>query len=198
MVHPLLNDGAVGNSFSLGREQQLYLLTGANMTGKSTFIRTVGVNLILGNMGMPVRAAAAIMPDAWLFTSIRVTDSVQDDISYFRAELNRIQEMMIQVANPQRRYLVMLDEPLRGTNTNDKQFGTKAIAEKLVALGATGIIATHDTVLCALEANMGGQVQNFHFESRLESNELQFDYKLKKGCSTSNNATILMKQLGIV
>ncbi len=198
MAHPLLQKGAVGNKFELGRREYFYLLTGANMTGKSTFIRTVGVNLVLGYCGLPVRAGAATLPLVKLYTAMRITDSVQDDISYFRAELNRISEIMREASASEQPYLILLDEPLRGTNTTDKQNGTRSIMEKLIRLNAIGIVATHDTVLCSLEEEYRGQVSNYHFESSLEGNELLFDYQLKHGCSTSNNATILMKQLGIV
>ena len=196
--HPLLRDQAIGNDMSLGNRQQFYLLTGANMTGKSTFIRTLGVNLILGYCGLPVASDRVSLPVLKLYTAMRITDSVQDDVSYFRAELNRISGMMNAAATDDHPFMVLLDEPLRGTNTTDKQQGTKAIIEKLLCLKAIGIVATHDTVLCGLEEDYPQKISNFHFESRLIQNELVFDYKLKRGGSTSNNATILMQQLGII
>ena len=129
---------------------------------------------------------------------MRITDSVQDDVSYFRAELIRIHDMMQEVQHSEQPHLILLDEPLRGTNTTDKQNGTRSIIEKFVRLSAIGIVATHDTVLCNLEEQQAGRVANYHFESTIDGNELKFDYQLKKGCSTSNNATILMRQMGIV
>lgn len=198
LAHPLLGGQAVGNDFSIGKDEKLYLLTGANMTGKSTFIRTIGVNLILAYLGLPLRARSASIPLVKLYTAIRITDSVQEDISYFKAELNRISGLMKEVGQSENPYLVMLDEPLRGTNTNDKQKGTRSIAEKLLRMSAIGLIATHDTVLCNLEESSEGTIKNYHFESQVLNGQLVFDYKLKPGCSVSNNATLLMEQLGIV
>jgi hypothetical protein len=198
IAHPLLEKTAVGNSFSLGEHEQFYLLTGANMTGKSTFIRTNGVNIILAYTGVPLRGDHIQVPLTRLYTAMRITDSVQDDVSYFRAELIRIHDIMQEVQTNEQPYLILLDEPLRGTNTTDKQNGTRSIIEKFVRLNAIGIVATHDTVLCNLEEQHAGKVANHHFESTIEGNELKFDYQLKKGCSKSNNATILMQQMGIV
>lgn len=196
--HPLLNPNAsVGNSFSIGRNEQLYMLTGANMTGKSTFIRTVGTNLLLAYVGVPLPAVSIAVPLIKIYTSIRVTDSVQDDVSYFKAELQRMQQLMQEVGASATQYLVLLDEPLRGTNSVDKQSGTKAIVEKLLRFNAIGIIATHDTGLCAMSTEHDGKISNYHFESELANGALQFDYTLKPGGSTSNNATTLMKLMGI-
>lgn len=197
--HPLLHKNtAVGNSFSLGADEQLYLLTGANMTGKSTFIRTVGVNLILAYLGVPLPAASFSFPQVKLFTSIRITDSVQDDVSYFKAELQRMRRLMQEAGNSNTPYLVLLDEPLRGTNSADKQAGTMAIIEKLLSYQTIGIIATHDTNLCTLAEKHKGKISNYHFESKVSGGALQFDYKLEQGGSTSNNATVLMKMMGII
>ena len=199
LKHPLIHkDTAVGNSFSIGEKEQLYMLTGANMTGKSTFIRTVGTNLIFAYVGLPVQASSFTMPLVRIYTSIRVTDSVQDDVSYFKAELQRMQLLMKEVSNSATPYLVLLDEPLRGTNSTDKQAGTKAIVEKLLHFNAIGIIATHDTGLCAMSEEHPGKISNFHFESEVFNGALRFDYILKPGGSTSNNATILMHMMGIV
>ncbi len=197
--HPLLPAAiAVGNDVSMGIEEQFYLLTGANMTGKSTFIRTIGVTNILCNMGMPLPADELSMPVIDMYTSMRITDSVQDDVSYFRAELNRIKSIMDVVRTADRPYLVLLDEPLRGTNSTDKQQGTRSIVETLLTFHAIGIVATHDTGLGDMETHYKDKVSNYHFESKVEPNRLSFDFKLKRGVSMSNNATILMKQMGIV
>ena len=199
LKHPLLSPvTAVGNDTSIGKDEQFYLLTGANMTGKSTFIRTIGVSNVMSNLGLPLPAKALSLPLLNLYTSMRITDSVQDDISYFRAELNRIKGIMDTVKASQQPYLVLLDEPLRGTNSTDKQEGTRAIAENLLSYNAIGIIATHDTGLCDMETNFPRKVRNYHFESRVEATGLAFDFKLRPGASTSNNATILMRQMGIV
>lgn len=196
--HPLLTGNAVGNDCSLGRNEQFYLLTGANMTGKSTFIRTIGSNMVLAGLGLPVPARALSFPLVRLYTSMRVTDSVQDDISYFRAELNRIGAIMTAAQSPGLPYMILLDEPLRGTNSGDKQQGTRSIMETLLGYSAIGIVATHDIGLCSLATEHPGKVSNYHFESTVAPNGLSFDFKLLPGGSTSNNATILMRQMGII
>lgn len=197
--HPLLHAAsAVGNDFSIGQQERFYLLTGANMTGKSTFMRTIGVNLLLMRLGLPLPAVRFSAPPLLLFTSMRITDSVQDDISYFRAELNRIKELIDTVRQTPEPYLILLDEPLRGTNSTDKQQGTRSILETLLRCHAMGIVATHDTGLCDMATQYPGQITNYHFESNISPTGLTFDFKLKPGGSTSNNATLLMRQMGIV
>ena len=197
--HPLLNQkNAVGNNVSMGKNEKFYLLTGANMTGKSTFIRTIGVSIVLANLGLPLPANEISLPIFQLFTSMRITDSVQDDISYFRAELNRIKMVMDNVKAATTPYLILLDEPLRGTNSTDKQQGTRSIVETLLKYHSMGIIATHDTGLCDMEPSHPGKINNYYFESKVEAGGLSFDFKLKRGGSTSNNATILMRQMGII
>ena len=196
--HPLRSKTAVGNDFTLGVEERFFLLTGANMTGKSTFIRTIGTCIVLASLGVPVPADELILPVLKLYTSMRVTDSVQDDISYFRAELNRIKAIITAVQQSDIPYLILLDEPLRGTNSADKQLGTRSVIESLLRYNAIGIVATHDTGLCDMADIYPGQISNYHFESAVINNELSFDYKLHPGGSTSNNATILMRQMGII
>ena len=196
--HPLLAKSAVGNDCSLGEQEKIYLLTGANMTGKSTFIRTIGTATILSYMGVPVPAESLSLPLMNIFTAIRITDSVQNDVSYFRAELNRIKAIMDRVQSSGQRYLVLLDEPLRGTNSGDKQQGTRSIIEKLLKQNVMGIVATHDIGLCVLQEEHPGKISNYHFESTVTPAGLAFDFKLHSGGSTSNNATILMRQMGII
>ncbi len=197
--HPLLPAAtAIGNDFVIGDTEQMYLLTGANMTGKSTFIRTVGISLVFGHLGLPVPAGSLTVTLCRVFTSMRITDSVQEDISYFKAELNRIRELLQTVRSSGRPCLVLLDEPLRGTNSADKQSGTEAIIRKLLQEGAIGIVATHDTSLGRLEQELEGKIRNYHFESHVAGDILEFDFRLKPGCSVTNNATLLMRQMGIL
>lgn len=199
MRHPLLPaHTAVGNELNIGKDESIYLLTGANMTGKSTFMRTLGVNVVLAHMGLPVAADEMTLPVLRVYTSMRITDSVQDDISYFKAELQRIQNMMATIAGSDEHYLVLLDEPLRGTNSQDKQSGTRAIINRLLREHVISIVATHDTGLGDMAETTAGQVANYHFESKVAERGLSFDFKLRKGISTSNNATILMQQMGII
>ncbi|WP_276131765.1 MutS-related protein [Polluticoccus soli] len=197
--HPLISaKAAIGNDATIGINERFYLLTGANMTGKSTFIRTIGANLVLSYVGVPVPVAAFTVPLVRIYTAIRISDSVQDDVSYFKAELNRLQRIMHAIKDETQPYLILLDEPLRGTNSTDKQQGTRSIVERLIAHHAIGIVATHDTGLCDLEQTHYGKISNYHFESRVEQDHLGFDYKLKAGCSTSNNATVLMRLMDII
>ncbi|MCB0696318.1 MAG: hypothetical protein KDC07_03070 [Chitinophagaceae bacterium] len=197
--HPLMkHDIAVGNDCSLGRDEKIYLLTGANMTGKSTFIRTIGVNIVLAQAGAPIPAKALSIPLVKIFTSIRISDSIQDDVSYFKAELKRLQHLMKAVQHTDVPYLVLIDEPLRGTNTADKQSGTTSILKKLIGCNVTGIVATHDTGLCIMAEQYPGKISNYHFESEVKDGQLTFDYKLKIGGSTSSNATLLIKMMGII
>ena len=198
LAHPLIGETAVGNILSLGKDEQLILLTGANMTGKSTWLRTIGLNCIVAYAGLPVSATKAVFPVLQLYTSMRITDSLETGISYFRAELNRLKNMLDQLRQAKSNWLVLLDEPLRGTNSGDKQSGTIGLISNLLKLPATAIVATHDAALCDLEIKHQGKISNYHFDSTISGLELTFDYTLKRGCSVSNNATLLMKLTGIL
>jgi DNA mismatch repair ATPase MutS len=195
--HPLINAQVVGNGFRIGKPERFYLLTGANMTGKSTYIRTIGVSVLLSYVGLPIKASKAVVPVLHLYTSMRITDSLQDDRSYFKAELNRMQHIMQQAATGQPA-LILIDEPLKGTNSLDKRNGTIAIIRRLLERNTVGIIATHDTQLCDMEVLHAPLLVNRHFDSEVVDGELVFDYTLKNGCSQSNNATILMEKMGII
>jgi hypothetical protein len=195
--HPLISRQVVGNDFRIGNPERYYLLTGANMTGKSTYIRTVGISVLLSYTGIPIKASKAVLPVLRLYTSMRITDSLQDDRSYFRAELGRMQHIMQQTADAQPA-LILIDEPLKGTNSLDKRNGTIAIIRRLLERNTVGIIATHDTQLCDMEVLHAPLLVNKHFDSEVKDGELVFDYMLKNGCSQSNNATILMEKMGII
>jgi DNA mismatch repair ATPase MutS len=198
LVHPLLCGKATGNTISLGENEKLILLTGANMTGKSTWLRTVGLNMVIAACGLPVKARNAAFPVMRIYTSMRITDSLESGISYFRAELNRLKNMLDNLRNTNGQWLVLLDEPLRGTNSSDKQSGTIGLITNLLKLPALTILATHDAALCNLETAHPGDISNYHFDSSISGLELTFDYLLKPGCSVSNNATLLMKITGIL
>ena len=167
-------------------------------TGEITFMRTVGASLVMAYAGLPVPAKSLKLPLLRMFTSMRITDSVQDDISYFKAELLHIKTLIDSLGRGAGHHLVFLDEPLRGTISADKQKGTAAIITTLLQHKAIGIIATHDTELCTDIAEGGGALSNYHFESTVTNEGLAFDYTLQPGVSTSNNATVLMRQMGIV
>ena len=199
LFHPLLNaENAIANTLSLGKNDQLILLTGANMTGKSTWLRAIGLNAVLAYAGLPIAAATGKIPLMRIYTSMRITDDLEEGISYFKAEISRLHDLLSSIRKQDSHWLVLLDEPLRGTNSGDKQAGTIGIIRNLLKLPAIGILATHDASLRTLEDTYPGKVSNFHFDSGIRGNELHFDYTLRSGCSTSNNATLLMRLNGIL
>jgi hypothetical protein len=198
MGHPLLHPATrVSNSFGFSGTPRILIITGANMAGKSTFLRTLSVNLILAMNGAPVCAKDFIFTPCDILSSIKIQDSLSNNESYFYAELVRIREIIDHVkTNP--RTLVVLDEILRGTNTKDKQTGSLGLLEKLISLKAVVLVATHDLTLGELETNYPDIVTNNCFEVELTNDQLIFDYKLKKGISQKLNASYLMKKMGII
>jgi DNA mismatch repair ATPase MutS len=165
------------------------------MAGKSTFLRTVGLYIVSANLGLPVCATYAAYRPIKLITSMRTTDSLTDDSSYFFSELKRLQYIVNQLQNEP--YFVVLDEILKGTNSTDKAIGSKKFVERLVQSKATGIIATHDLSLCEIETTQTA-VKNYFFDAEIKNNELYFDYKLKQGICENMNASFLLKKMGIV
>ena len=163
---------------------------------KSTFLRTLGVNMLLTLVGLPVCARKANVHPLRLLVSMRLADSLSDGKSYFFAEINRIQQIVKTLESE--RCFVLLDEVLRGTNSEDKQQGTIKIVERLRSLQALGVLATHDIEVCNLSEQYPQQLQNKCFESIIENGELTFDYKLRDGVCKNKNATFLMKKLGII
>ena len=194
--HPLIpTEQRITNDITLN-EQTFILLTGSNMSGKSTFLRTLGVNMLLTLVGLPVCARKANVHPLRLLVSMRLADSLNDGKSYFFAEINRIQQIVKTLESE--RCFVLLDEVLRGTNSEDKQHGTIKIVERLLSLQALGVLATHDIEVCNLSEQYPLQLQNKCFESIIENGELTFDYKLRDGVCKNKNATFLMKKLGII
>ena len=194
--HPLIpSEQRITNDIILN-EQAFILLTGSNMSGKSTFLRTLGVNMLLTLVGLPVCARKANVHPLRLLVSMRLADSLSDGKSYFFAEINRIQQIVKTLESE--RCFVLLDEVLRGTNSEDKQQGTIKIVERLLSLQALGVLATHDIEVCNLSEQYPQQLQNKCFESIIENGELTFDYKLRDGVCKNKNATFLMKKLGII
>jgi len=198
MGHPLLHPATrVCNSFGFAGTPRILIITGANMAGKSTFLRTLSVNLILAMNGAPVCAKAFRFTPCDLLSSIKIQDSLSNNESYFYAELVRIREIIDHVqSNP--RTLVVLDEILRGTNTRDKQTGSRGLLEKLISLHAVVLVATHDLALGELEKSYPEVVTNNCFEVELTNDQLIFDYKLKPGISQKLNASYLMRKMGII
>ena len=196
--HPLLDPSAcVTNDLLADREQSVLIITGANMAGKSTFLRAVGVNVVLALAGAPVCATEFKCPVIHLRTGMRTADSLKDNQSYFYAELNRLKSIMDELRGG-KPVLILLDEILKGTNSTDKQAGSIALVKQLLPHHCLALIATHDIVLGELEGIYPTRIRNFCFEANIENDQLSFDYKLKKGIAVKMNATFLMKKMGII
>ena len=195
--HPLIQpEVRVDNPISFSNRGQFVIITGANMAGKSTYLRTVAVNFILAMVGAPVCAAEFRFNPTPIFTSIRTKDNLLQNESYFFAELKRLKVIIDELEKGNRLFIV-LDEILKGTNSKDKQTGSKALLKQLIRYGASGLIATHDLALGELIDDYPGNIRNMRFEVEIRNDELEFDYKLKNGISRNLNATFLMKKMGI-
>lgn len=194
--HPLIFEHSVKNNISVNLQNHMVILTGANMAGKSTFLRTVGVNLILAMMGAAVVAHKFSFTPIHIYSGMRTNDSLQENASYFFAELKRLSAIIQQLKNGEKIF-VILDEILKGTNSKDKEEGSIQLIHHLLKLGAGGIIATHDLGLCALEKQLPNQITNYAFETEIKNNELYFDYQIKKGVCQTMNASFLMQKMGI-
>ena len=193
--HPLLkSEGRIDNDFTM-QNKEFFIVTGANMAGKSTFLRTVGLSIVLANNGLPVCAKSFAYSPIKLISSMRTTDSLSDNESYFFSELKRLKHIIDTIEKEE--HFIILDEILKGTNSKDKAKGSQQFVEKLVRTGSTGIIATHDLSLCELEAKLT-QVKNYYFDAEIVDDELYFDYRLKNGVCQNMNASFLLKKMGIV
>ncbi len=196
--HPLLKaEKRICNTLQIKGWSNVMVVTGANMAGKSTFLRTVGVNLILARLGAPVCAGKMRVTPIDIYTNMRTTDSLLKDESYFFAELKRLKGVLSRLQAGERIF-VILDEMLKGTNSVDKLNGSKELIRKLVELKSVSLIATHDLKLSEMEREFPQQVFNMCFEIRIENDELIFDYKLTDGVTKTMNATFLMKKMGII
>ena len=196
--HPLMQPGsAVVNDASVGMNEQLLLITGSNMSGKSTFLRTVGLNLLLAQCGAPVFAQRFVFSPMKLLTSFHHIDSLEESTSYFYAELKSLQLIMQELESGEPA-LVLLDEVMRGTNSVDKHDGTALLIRKLLQYNCLSLIATHDIELGVLAEKSPQQISNYCFESELTATGLHFDFIMRRGVAQSRNATYLMQQMGIV
>jgi len=193
--HPLLNETKRVNSDLTINNQQFFIVTGANMAGKSTFLRTVSLHIVMANVGLPVCATKSNYKPIKLITSMRTTDNLTDDSSYFFSELTRLKYIVDAIKNDT--YFIILDEILKGTNSKDKAEGSHKFVKKLVETNATGIIATHDLSLCTLEQELP-EVNNHYFDAEIVNDQLFFDYKFKKGICQNMNASFLLKKMEIV
>ncbi len=198
MSHPLIPaDRNVSNSIETGRSEQLVLLTGSNMSGKTTFLRTIGVNLVLAQCGAPVHAAQFTFKPMSILSSIRIGDSLQENTSYFMAELKKL-GTIIDTLKTGAPALVLIDEILRGTNSDDKTHGSEQFIRKLLHYNCLTFFATHDLSLGVLQQELSGQVNNYCFESTIVNGELLFDYKLREGVARNKNASFLMEKMGLI
>ena len=193
--HPLLDQTKRVTSNLTIKNKEFFIVTGANMAGKSTFLRTVSLHIVMANVGLPVCASSSIYSPVKLVTSMRTTDSLTDDSSYFFSELTRLKFIVDTIVKDP--YFIILDEILKGTNSTDKAIGSRKFVEKLVAGNATGIIATHDLSLCEISKELN-EVKNYYFDAEIVNDELYFDYTFKKGICQNMNASFLLKKMNIV
>lgn len=196
LTHPLLGEGGISNDFSYKGIGKTNLITGPNMAGKSTFLRTVATSIVFAQIGAPVRGKEFVVnPTAQVFTAMRVKDNLSESVSSFYAELDRIKQLIEKVKSGEQ-CLYFLDEILKGTNSADRHKGAEALIRQLHKLGASGFISTHDLELGELAAKENF-VQNFSFESEITNGEITFNYTIKEGICSSFNACELMRQMGI-
>ena len=196
--HPLIpKDECVTNSINILGWKQYCIITGANMSGKSTFLRTVGVNYILAMIGAPVFASKFVFFPVMLHSSIRTNDSLARKESFFYAELKRLKGIITELESGQHTF-ILLDEILKGTNSKDKQAGSIALLQQLIKYQSVGLIATHDLILGDLIKNYPENIHNLCFEIHIVEDEMSIDYKLQDGVCKNLNATYLMKKMGIL
>ena len=193
--HPLIKKSTrVGNDVNF--TPAFTILTGSNMSGKSTFLRSLGINMVLAGAGAPVCATEAIVHPLPVLVSMRLSDSLSDSESYFFAEIKRLRQIMD--ALEQERAFVLLDEILRGTNSDDKRTGTIKVVKRMMGLNAIGAIATHDIEVCNTAEEYPENLINRCFEVQIVDNELYFDYRLRDGICKNKSATFIMEKMGVV
>jgi DNA mismatch repair ATPase MutS len=197
VAHPLLPlSRAIRNDVTLHREPQMLVVTGSNMSGKSTLLRTVGANAVLALAGAPVRAAALRLSPLAVGASIRVQDSLQDGESRFYAEIKRIRQVL-DIARGGVPALFLLDEIFDGTNSAERRIGAEAVVRSLLDLGGVGLVTSHDLALAEIAVSLSPRARNVHFEDHLEGDVIAFDYRLKPGPVQKGNALGLMRAVGL-
>jgi DNA mismatch repair ATPase MutS len=198
LSHPLIrSDIAVANDVRLGREQpHVIVLSGSNMSGKSTLLRAAGLNVVLALAGAPVHASRIRLSPLAIGATLRVDDSLQEGHSRFYAEILRIRTI-VATARTDAHLLFLLDEILHGTNSHDRRIGAQAIVRALADSGAIGLVTTHDLALTELTAELGARATNMHFEDRLEQGRMVFDYRMRPGVVEHSNALALMRAIGL-
>jgi DNA mismatch repair ATPase MutS len=186
----------VRNDVSLGGRTQLLVISGSNMSGKSTLLRTVGINTVLALAGAPVRATALRLTPLAVGATLRIQDSLQEGRSRFYAEITRIRQLA-DLATSRPPLLFLLDELFHGTNSHDRLIGASGVLRQLLARGAIGLITTHDLALTAVAEQLAPRARNVHFEDRFEGGDILFDYHMKPGPVTRSNAIALMRAVGL-
>jgi len=197
VAHPLLLESkAVRNDFTIGDALRLVVVSGSNMSGKSTLLRTLGTNAVLAQAGAPVRAARLRLSPLDVGASIRVSDSLQGGVSRFYAEILRLRQIL-DLTGGVRPVLFLIDEFLHGTNSHDRRIGAEALVRSLVDRGAAGLITTHDLALADIADVLGERAANVHFEDRVEDGQIHFDYVMRPGVVRKSNAIELMRSVGL-
>jgi len=197
LAHPLISPKTrIENDYELDDAFKIDIITGSNMAGKSTFLRTIGINTVLALAGAPVCANSMQVSVITLISYMRIKDSLNESTSTFKAELDRLQMLLAAVGNDPKVFF-LIDEMLRGTNSVDKYLGSKAVIEQLIKKNAVGMVATHDLQIAQLEEKYPAYIRNFYFDIQVQNGEMLFDYKIKHGECKTFNATLLLKQIGI-
>jgi DNA mismatch repair ATPase MutS len=195
--HPLIDRAkAVVNDASLDAGHRLLVVSGSNMSGKSTFLRTIGLNVVLAHAGSRVPAGSLRLTPLRLGASIRTVDSLQEGASRFYAELQRL-KAVVDLSLGERKLLFLLDELLSGTNSHDRKIGAEGIVETLLRRGSIGLVTTHDLALAAIAERAENQAVNVHFEDQIIDGRIQFDYRMKPGVVKTSNALALMRAVGL-
>jgi DNA mismatch repair ATPase MutS len=195
--HPLINAlKRVNNDILINESGEIMLITGSNMAGKSTYLRSIGINVVLAMAGASVCAESFTLSPVQIISSMRISDNLEESTSTFYAELKKL-KTVIDLVNEGAKVFILLDEILRGTNSLDRHTGSVALLKQLIKKHAAGIIATHDVELAQLKETFPQNILNYHFDAQVSNDELYFDYKLKTGVCESLNASILMKKIGI-
>jgi hypothetical protein len=197
IAHPLIDAASrVANDYDLTDTFKIDIITGSNMAGKSTFLRTIGINTVLALCGAPVCAQEMQVSIIHILSYMRIKDSLNESTSTFKAELDRLQ-MLLRAVQGDEKVFFLIDEMLRGTNSVDKYLGSKAVIEQLISHKGVGMVATHDLQIAHLEKQYPDYIRNFYFDIEVVNGEMLFDYKIKDGECKTFNASLLLKQIGI-
>jgi hypothetical protein len=197
LAHPLLPHGkCVPNDLRLGDDLRVLIVSGSNMSGKSTFLRTVGINAVLALAGAPVRARRVRIAPHEIGATLRIQDSLQAGRSRFYAEILRVRQV-VDLSRRESPLLFLLDEIFAGTNSHDRRLGAEAVVRGLVEAGAVGLVTTHDLSLTHIADELGPRAANVHFADHFENGEMTFDYRLRQGVVQNSNALALMRAVGL-